>query len=165
MCHYHFRDKRDLILALVEGARADWVEPLERLLASDGSPEERARAVVAWTAEPATAEVMKLHSALFWMALHDDAVRDRLAAEYARWRQAFIGLFVELAKANGDGVERAAGVGEAFASAADGLVQQQALDPSLPTEKILSDLLRQILPASPGARGADVDPSAPPIVR
>lgn len=149
MCHYHFRDKSDLVLALVEEARADWVEPLEEIVARDGDAETRARAVVSWIAEPATSEVMRLHSALFWMALHDDSVRHRLAAEYSSWRGAFVQLFVELARERGLSSETAGGVGEAFASAADGLVQQQTLDPAVPTEKILSELLRQILATSP----------------
>jgi hypothetical protein len=36
-------------------------------------------------------------------------------------------------------------VGEAFASAADGLVQQQSLEPDLPTEQILASLFERII--------------------
>ncbi|MGH2675532.1 MAG: TetR/AcrR family transcriptional regulator, partial [Actinomycetota bacterium] len=62
MCHYHFKDKRDLLLALIEHARSDWVEPLDRLVDGTGSADVRARAVIAWMAEPATIEVMRVHS-------------------------------------------------------------------------------------------------------
>ncbi|MDQ4005375.1 MAG: TetR/AcrR family transcriptional regulator [Actinomycetota bacterium] len=138
MCHYHFADKRDLILALVEHARRDWVDPLEALVDGPGSATERARAVISWMAEPATMEVMRVHLSLFWYALHDDATRERLAGEYWRWREPFARLFAAVADERGlDGYDAAA-VGEAFASAADGLVQQQALDPDVPTERILT---------------------------
>ncbi len=150
MCHYHFRDKRDLILALVEHARRDWVEPLEAIVAGKGSAEARARAVIDWMAEPATIEVMRVHSALFWFALADQEVRDRLAGEYARWRAPFVTVFEEVADELGIRRLDAASVGQAFGSAADGLVQQQALEPNLPTSEILSGLLDRILD---GGRG------------
>jgi len=59
MVHYHFKDKRDLMLALVVHARRDWVEPLEELVDGPGTAEERMRAVIAWMARPATTEVMR----------------------------------------------------------------------------------------------------------
>lgn len=145
MCHYHFDDKADLVLALVEQARTDWVEPLEALITGHGPAEDRARAVIDWMAEPATVEVMRVHSALYWFALSDARVRARLAGEYARWRAPFVTLFGELAEERGMRGFDARSVGEAFASAADGLVQQQSLDPALPTRDILTGLLDRIL--------------------
>jgi AcrR family transcriptional regulator len=153
MVHYHFRDKRDLILALVEHARADWVEPLERLVSGAGSALDRAWAVIAWMAEPATIEVMRVHMALYWFALGDRAARARLAAEYARWRLPFVTLFRELAgELDLRGLDSHA-IGEAFASAADGLVQQQSLDPDVDTEGILSGLLERIVREIRAPRG------------
>jgi len=146
MCHYHFKDKRDLVLALLVHARRDWVEPLEELVDGPGTPEARMRAIISWMDEPATIDVMRVHIALFTFALQDDVVRRRLAAEYARWRTPFVRMFEELGLSGAD----ARSAGEAFASAADGLVQQQSLDPDLATGKILTSLLRQILGDSKG---------------
>jgi AcrR family transcriptional regulator len=145
MCHYHFKDKRDLLLALIEHARSDWVEPLDRLVDGTGSADVRARAVISWMAEPATIEVMRVHSALFWFALGDDVVRARLAEEYARWRLPFVTLFREVAAELGLKGFDARGVGEAFASAADGLVQQQSLDPDLPIREMLGSLYERLI--------------------
>ncbi len=148
MCHYHFKDKRDLVLALLVHARRDWVEPLEELVDGPGSAEVRMRAVISWMAEPATIDVMRVHIALLAFALQDEVIRERLAGEFARWRAPFVKIFGELGLSGAD----ARSAGEAFAVAADGLVQQQSLDPSLATGRILSGLLRQIL------RGTDVRP-------
>jgi AcrR family transcriptional regulator len=145
MVHYHFTDKRELALALVVHARLDWVEPLEELVDGPGSAEKRMRAVIAWIAEPATIETMRLHQGLFVLALQDDAVRERLAAEFARWRAPFVTLFGQLAEELGlDGFDSAS-VGEAFAVAADGLVQQQSLEPGLPTARVLTRTFEQLV--------------------
>lgn len=149
MCHYHFKDKRDLILALVEDARSDWVEPLERIVAGPGTAEARARRVIAWMGEPATIEVMRVHLALFWFALRDELVRARLAGEYARWRLPFVILFRELAEELRLEDLQARSIGEAFASAADGLVQQQSLEPDLATSEILTGLFERIVGSPP----------------
>jgi AcrR family transcriptional regulator len=157
MVHYHFTDKRELTLALVVHARLDWVEPLEELVDGPGSAEKRMRAVIAWIAEPATLETMRVHQGLFVLALQDETVRERLAAEFSRWRAPFVTLFRELADELGlDGFD-AASVGEAFAVAADGLVQQQSLEPGLPTARVLLRTFEQLvgspqrgrLPSSP----------------
>jgi len=145
MVHYHFKDKRDLFLALVVHARRDWVEPLEELVDGPGSAEERIRAVIAWMAEPATSEAMRVHIALFQSALRDELVRKRLAAEYARWREPFITLFRQLGEELGIGALDARSLGEAFATTADGLVQQQSFDPSLPTDRILTQLFERLV--------------------
>jgi len=145
MVHYHFTDKRELTLALVVHARLDWVEPLEELVDGPGSAEKRMQAVIAWIAEPATIETMRVHQGLFVLALQDEAVRERLAAEFARWRAPFVTLFRQLAQElDLDGFD-AASVGEAFAVAADGLVQQQSLEPGLPTAQVLTRTFEQLV--------------------
>lgn len=145
MVHYHFKDKRDLVLALIVHARRDWIEPLEELVDGPGSAERRMRAVIAWIAEPATIEVMRVHQGLFVLALGDDVLRRSLAAEFARWRAPFVTLFRQLAEElDLDGLDPQS-VGEAFAVAADGLVQQQSLEPSLPTERVLRRTFEQLV--------------------
>lgn len=145
MVHYHFTDKGELALALIVHARRDWVEPLEELVDGPGSAQKRMSAVISWIAEPATLETMRVHQSLFVLALQDDAVRERLAAEFARWRAPFVTLFRQLAaEMELDGFD-AASVGEAFAVAADGLVQQQSLDPSLPTARVLTRTYEQLV--------------------
>jgi len=145
MVHYHFTDKRELALALVVHARRDWVEPLEELVDGPGSADKRMRAVIAWIAEPATIETMRVHQGLFVLALQDETVRERLAAEFARWRAPFVTLFRQL----GDELDLvgfdARSVGEAFAVAADGLVQQQALDPAIASARVLTRTYEQLV--------------------
>ena len=110
--------------------------------------------MIAWMAEPATTDVMRVHTSILMSALADDRIRERYAAEYARWRAPFVTLFRELAKERElDGLD-AKGVGEAFAAAADGLVQQQSIDPTLPTRRILGRLLDGILAGAAAPPGA-----------
>lgn len=143
--HYHFRGKRDLMLALLVHARRDWIEPLEELVDGPGTAEARMRAVIAWMAEPQTRDVLRVHTSIYVYALGDDDVRRRYAAEYARWRAPFVSLYRELGAELGlEGLD-APSVGEAFASAADGLVQQQAIDPGLRTARMLTRLFEQTI--------------------
>lgn len=159
MVHYHFEDKRDLILALVVHARRDWVEPLEELVDGPGTAVARMRAVISWMAEPATAETMRVHMGLFSYALRDDVVRERLGAEFGRWRAPFVKLFEELAAELGiEGLD-ARSLGEAFGSAADAFVQQQSLDPSLPTERFLTRLFERLVGVP--AKGSKAQPRRP----
>lgn len=145
MVHYHFQDKRELALALLVHARRDWVEPLEELVDGPGKAEKRMREVIAWIAEPATIETMRVHQSLFVLALQDEAIRERLASEFARWRAPFVTLFRQVAEELGlDGFD-ASSVGEAFAVAADGLVQQQSLEPGLPTARVLGRTFEQLV--------------------
>jgi AcrR family transcriptional regulator len=153
MVHYHFTDKRELALALLVHARRDWIEPLEELVDGPGTPEKRLRAVIAWIAEPATIETMRVHQSLFVLALQDEAVRQRLASEFARWRAPFVVLFAQIADERGLTSYDARRVGETFAVAADALVQQQTLDPSVPTAPLLRATFEQLIGAS-GASGS-----------
>jgi AcrR family transcriptional regulator len=150
MVHYHFTDKRELALALLVHARRDWIEPLEELVDGPGTAEKRLRDVIAWIAEPATIETMRVHQSLFVLALQDEAVRERLAAEFARWRAPFVVLFEQIAAERGlDGYD-AVRVGETFAVAADALVQQQVLDPSVPTATMLRATSKQLIASGNG---------------
>jgi AcrR family transcriptional regulator len=152
MVHYHFKDKRDLILALLIQARRDWIQPLEELVDGPGPAESRMRSVIAWMALPATADVMRVHMSIYVFALGDDLIRERYAAEYARWRAPFVILYRQSAEELGLEHLDAKSVGEAFASAADGLVQQQVIDPGLPTARMLRRLFEATLAQAPAGR-------------
>jgi Transcriptional regulator len=152
MVHYHFKDKRDLILALLVQARRDWIQPLEELVDGPGPAESRMRAVIAWMAQPATADVMRVHMSIYVFALADELIRELYAAEYARWRAPFVTLYRQLGKELGIENLDAKSVGEAFASAADGLVQQQVIDPGLPTARMLRRLFEATMAQAPGGR-------------
>jgi AcrR family transcriptional regulator len=149
MVHYHFDDKRDLLLALLVHGRRDWIEPLEELVDGPGTARARMAAVIVWVAEPATREAMRVHTAVLVHALGDELLRERLAAEYARWRAPFVTLFEQLGEELGVTGLDATSVGGAFASAADGLVQQMALDPDLPTATMLTRLYERALGLPP----------------
>ncbi len=146
MCHYHFANKDDLVLAVVDEERKYWIDPMERLLDGPGSALDRLDAVVAWMAEPATREVMRVHLQLVSQSEWNDGLLERMAAEYARWHAAYIRLFREL-KTEGalrrEMDETACGV--AFATLADALVDQRSLRPSLDTEAIMRAFLRSVL--------------------
>jgi AcrR family transcriptional regulator len=152
MVHYHFEDKRALLLALLVHARRDWVEPLEELVDGPGSAERRMRAVIAWMAEPQTIDVMRVHQSLFVFALRDDQLRERLAAEFARWRAPFVTLFDQVVAESGIEALDVRSIGETFAAAADALVQEQSLDPALPTERLLTATFERLVGTTPVRR-------------
>lgn len=152
MVHYHFEDKRALLLALLVHARRDWVEPLEELVDGPGSAERRMRAVIAWMAEPQTIDVMRVHQSLFVFALRDDQLRERLAAEFARWRAPFVTLFDQVVAESGIEALDVRSIGETFAAAADALVQEQSLDPALPTERLLTATFERLVGTTPARR-------------
>ena len=146
MCHYHFETKDDLVLAVVDQARRYWIMPMEELVAGKGPAADRLERVIVWMAEPATREVMRVHLQLMAHAEWNDRLRERMAAEYARWHEAYVRLFREL---HAEGVLRpdadARAVGIAFATLADALVDQRSLDPSLDTEAIMRALLEPLM--------------------
>jgi hypothetical protein len=124
---------------------------MERIVAEAGTAEQRLRTVVEWMAEPATREVMRVHLQLMSQSEFSEPLRERMAAEYARWQTAYIDLFRRL---RDEGVLRSGVDAErtavAFATLADGLVDQQSLNPSLDTATIMWAFLASIL-ATPGA--------------
>ncbi|MBI2236921.1 MAG: TetR/AcrR family transcriptional regulator [Actinobacteria bacterium] len=148
MCHYYFENKDELILAVVEYARHYWIHPMERLVEGPGTPAEKLEKVIAWMAEPATREVMRVHLQLVSHSEWNDRLRERMAAEYARWQAAYVKLFGELQAA---GVLRPdldhEGTGTAFATLADGLVDQQSLNPAVDSEGVMRAFLVPLMSA------------------
>lgn len=148
MCHYYFANKDDLILAVVEHARHYWIHPMERLIDGPGTPAEKLEEVITWMAAPATREVMRVHLQLVSHSEWNDRLRERMAAEYARWQAAYLKLFEEL-KAAGTlrpDLDHEA-LGMAFATLADGLVDQQSLNPAVDSEGIMRAFLVPLMSA------------------
>jgi AcrR family transcriptional regulator len=148
MCHYHFENKDDMVLAVVDYARHYWIDPLEDLMDGTASPEEKLDAVIRWMAEPATREVMRVHLQLMAHSEYDDRLRERMSEEYARWHRGYVRLFRELKAAGSmarQADEETLGVG--FATLADGLVDQQSLDPSLDPAGVMRAFLAPFVPS------------------
>ncbi|WP_370115082.1 hypothetical protein [Streptacidiphilus sp. MAP12-33] len=132
MCHYHFKDRTDLIVAVVADIRPEWVTPMEEAVAGPGSFDERAERVIALLSQPEAADLARMHAALHWFSLTDERVRAALEGEYARWRACFVELYRVLATEREGGVDArplvdAETLGEALAAAADGLAAIQSL--------------------------------------
>jgi AcrR family transcriptional regulator len=148
MCYYHFATKEDMVLAVVEYARHYWIVPLERLVSGSDPPQDKLESLVRWMAEPATREVMRVHLQLVSQSEFSEALRDRMAAEYARWHAGYVGLFQQLEEAGllrEDVDPGLLGVG--FATLADGLVDQQSLDPAVRSEAIMRAFLSPFVPS------------------
>ncbi|MEU9714385.1 TetR/AcrR family transcriptional regulator [Streptomyces sp. NPDC047976] len=143
MCHYHFQDRTDLVLAVVADMRPEWILPLEEAVAAPGSFAERAGRVVELLSRPEGTELSHLHSALHWHALNDSRVRASLEAEYRRWRGCFTALFEVLAEERGGGVD-ARLLGEAVAAAVDGLAAVESLGAEVDPGPVLRTLLRTL---------------------
>ena len=146
MCHYHFETKDDLVVAVVDHARRYWIEPMESILEAPGSAVQRLDTVVEWMAEPATREVMRVHLQLMAQAEWSDGLRERMAGEYRRWQDAYVRLFEALADEGAltAGVDSRA-VGVAFATLADGLVDQRSLRPDFDSAGIMRAFLKPIV--------------------
>ncbi|MDH6131507.1 AcrR family transcriptional regulator [Kitasatospora sp. MAA4] len=140
MCHYHFADRTDLIVAVVADIRPDWIAPLEAAVDAPGTFAERAERILALLTQPEGPDLARLHSALHWFALHDERVRVALDAEYRRWRACFVRLFAVLAEERGGGIDPRP-LGEAVAGAVDGLAAIQSLDPQLDAAAVLRGLV------------------------
>jgi AcrR family transcriptional regulator len=148
MCHYHFESKDDMVLAVVEYARHYWIDPLEKLVDGSASPHDKLEEVIQWMAEPATREVMRVHLQLMAHSEYDDRLRARMSEEYARWHRGYVRLFRELKGAGSmspQADEETLGVG--FATLADGLVDQQSLDPSLEPAGVMRAFLAPFIPS------------------
>jgi len=146
MVHYHFTNKDDLILAVVGHARHYWIDPMEEIVGGPGSPAEKLESVILWMAEPATREVMRVHRQLLSQSEWNEKLRRAMAAEYARWRAAYIELFRQLQDAEMLAKDADPDlVGAGFATLADHLVGKRALDPTLDTEAIMREMLRPFL--------------------
>ena len=168
MVHYYFSSKDELVLAVVEHARGYWIHPMEDIALGPGPPLEKLETVVTWMAEPATRDVMRVHGQLLSQSEWNEDLRRAMAAEYARWRAAFVELFRQLEQAEtlteGTDVKL---LGAAFAALSDHLVDDQALDGSLDTEAIMREALRPFLrvPVRPTIGGAKRLPAAARRIR
>ncbi|MEL5956450.1 TetR/AcrR family transcriptional regulator [Streptomyces sp. CLV115] len=140
MCHYHFQNRTDLILAVVEDIRPEWISPLEAAVSAPGTFAERAERVVDLLGRPEGTDLAHLHSALHWHALNDDRVRESLDAEYRRWRAAFVDLFQVLADERGGNLDPRP-LGAAVAAAVDGLAAAESLDAGVNTGAVLRTLI------------------------
>ncbi|MFD9407971.1 TetR/AcrR family transcriptional regulator [Streptomyces sp. NPDC059989] len=147
MCHYHFQDRTDLVLAVIADIRPEWIHPLEEAVAGPGPFAERAERVVELLSRPEGAELSHLHSALHWHALNDARVRESLEAEYRRWRGCFVALFRVLADERGGDVDPRL-LGEAVAAAVDGLAAMESLGAEVDPEPVLRTLIRTLAAGS-----------------
>ncbi|MEV7591127.1 TetR/AcrR family transcriptional regulator [Streptomyces sp. NPDC089922] len=143
MCHYHFQDRTDLVLAVITDIRPEWILPLEEAVAGPGTFEERAERVVELLSRPEGAELSHLHSALHWHALNDTRVREALEAEYRRWRGSFVALFGVLAGERDSAVDPRL-LGEAVAAAVDGLAAVDSLGAEVDPGPVLRTLIRTL---------------------
>ncbi|MGF1430338.1 TetR/AcrR family transcriptional regulator [Kitasatospora sp. LaBMicrA B282] len=157
MCHYHFQDRTDLIVAVIEDIRPEWITPLEEAVAGPGRFAERAERVIALLTRPESPDLAHLHAALHWLALNDERVRAGLEEEYRRWRACFVRLFQVLADERADERAEESGregggdaeldprlLGESFAAAVDGLAAFQSLEPELAAEAVLRALMASL---------------------
>lgn len=140
MCHYHFADRTELIVAVVEDVRPEWIAPLEEAVGGPGGHAEQAERVLALLTRPESPDLARLHAALHWLALNDERVRESLEAEYGRWRSCFVRLFRALVEERGADVDPVP-LGEAFAAAVDGLAAIGSLDGTVDAERVLRTLM------------------------
>ncbi|MFJ8430680.1 TetR/AcrR family transcriptional regulator [Kitasatospora sp. NPDC094019] len=140
MCHYHFADRSDLIVAVVADIRPEWIAPLEAAVDGPGGYAERAERVLALLTRPESPDLARLHAALHWLALNDERVRVALEAEYGRWRSCFVRLFRALVDERGGDTDPAP-LGEAFAAAVDGIAAIGSLDGTVDAARVLRTLL------------------------
>ncbi|MFE6868758.1 TetR/AcrR family transcriptional regulator [Kitasatospora sp. NPDC057692] len=140
MCHYHFADRTDLIVAVVADIRPEWITPLEEAVGGPGGHAERAERVLDLLTRPESPDLARLHAALHWLALNDERVHTSLEAEYARWRSSFVRLFRCLADERGSAADPVP-LGEALAAAVDGLAAIGSLDAAVDARRVLRTLL------------------------
>ncbi|GAA2751297.1 MULTISPECIES: TetR/AcrR family transcriptional regulator [Kitasatospora] len=153
MCHYHFQDRTDLIVAVVEDIRPEWIAPLEEAVDGPGGFADRAERVIALLTRPESPDLAHLHSALHWLALGDERVRESLDAEYRRWRSCFVRLFRVLAEERPGRVDPLP-LGESFASAVDGLAAIRSLDAAVDAETVLRTLMAALAATADRTGGA-----------
>ncbi|MFJ2808723.1 TetR/AcrR family transcriptional regulator [Kitasatospora sp. NPDC087271] len=156
MCHYHFRDRTDLIVAVIEDIRPEWISPLEVAVDGPGDFAERAERVIGLLTRGESPDLSHLHAALHWHALNDERVRGSLEQEYLRWRSCFVRLFQVLADERGGGIDPRP-LGEAVAAAVDGLAAIQSLDSNVDAATVLGTLVRALAGAPSGTAQAPAD--------
>lgn len=161
MVHYHFDDKDELIRSVVPHARHYWIDPMRDLVDGDGTALERLERVIAWMAEPATSDVMRVHRELLAQCEWDEELRQLMAAEYATWRSMYIELFraVEAEGRLRPGTDTEL-VGTGFSELADHLVGKQALDSSIDAGAVMREMIRPFLTDAPDATGPPATPDS-----
>ncbi|MFB7055515.1 TetR/AcrR family transcriptional regulator [Streptomyces vinaceus] len=147
MCHYHFQDRTDLIVAVVEDIGPEWIGPMEAAVDRPGSFTERAERVIALLTQPEGPDLSRLHSALHWFALNDERVRAAVDGEYRRWRECFVRLFQVLADEHAGAFDPVP-PGTALAAAADGLAALQSLDSRVDPEATVRILVAGLAEAA-----------------
>jgi AcrR family transcriptional regulator len=163
MIHYYFSGKEDLLLAVVEYTRPNWIHPLEDWVFGPGTPSEKLENIVVWMAEPATKDVMRVHRQLHAQSEWNEDLRAAMATEYARWRGGFVELFRQLEESDlltpGTDVQL---LGAAMSTLSDSLVGKMALDASVDSDGIMREILRPFLrvPVTPTIGGAPRTTSA-----
>ncbi len=148
LTHYHFKDRTELIVAVVEDLRTDWILPVEQAVAEPGTFAERADRVLELLVEPESADVGRLYSALHWFAQTDERIRVALAAEYRRWAAAFVDLFQVLADERGGTIDPVP-LGLALAAASDGVAATQSLGIDVDARAVLSATLAGLSATAP----------------
>ena len=138
MCHYHFADRTELLLAVIDDVRADWILPYE---AAVEGPDYRGAAdrIVQLLTQPEGDALARLHAALHWLALSDAGVLAALQAEYVRWQTVFSRLFERLASESGSTVD-VTPAAAALAAAADGLAAMDSLGTGVNSEAAIRHL-------------------------
>ncbi|MGH3267302.1 MAG: TetR/AcrR family transcriptional regulator [Trebonia sp.] len=147
LCHYYFHDRTDLIIAVIQDIRSDWIIPLEAAVAPPGGFDDRAERVIQMLAQPEAGDLARLHSALHWFALNDERIRVSLHSEYDRWATCFVSLFETLTAERGDGFDPRL-LGHTLAATADGLAAVQALHSQVDAETMLRTLIRRLVTAA-----------------
>lgn len=140
MCHYHFQDRTDLLVAVVEDIRPEWLAPFQEAVGTSGSFAERAERVLKLFAHQEADDLARLHAALHWFALDEDRIRVELDADYQSWRRCFVDLFQTLADERGDGLDPEP-LGEATAAAADGLAAFHTLGAQVDAGLVMRTLI------------------------
>ncbi len=159
MVHYHFDDKDELVRSVVPHARHYWIDPMRELVDGEARALDRLEQVIAWMAEPATSDVMRVHRELLAQCEWDEELRHLMAAEYATWRGMYIELF-RAVDAEGcllPGTDTDL-IGTGFSELADHLVGKQALDPTIDAGAVMREMIRPFLRTGPGAAGGTTTP-------
>jgi len=142
MCHYHFADRTELLLAVIDDVRADWIGPYEAAVVGTDYRGAADRIVQLLT-QPEGDALARLHAALHWLALSDPRVRSALQAEYVRWQTVFVRLFERLAQESGSSADVTAAAA-ALAAAADGLAAMDSLGTGVDSGAAIRHLFRAL---------------------